>query len=126
MKVLLAGAFGNLGFEILKVLVERGHDVVAADLKEKENNGLEGRYTFKAINATDPETLKGICDGVEVVITTMGLTSASTVVSLSSQRKTGILKRLRSSSRNSRVLRALSPCVPSILSGRPRTQASAS
>ena len=51
MKVLLAGAFGNLGFEILKVLVERGHDVVAADLKEKENNGLEGRYTFKAINA---------------------------------------------------------------------------
>ncbi|MBQ5685554.1 MAG: NAD-dependent epimerase/dehydratase family protein, partial [Clostridia bacterium] len=67
MKVLLAGAFGNLGFEILKVLVERGHDVVAADLKEKENNGLEGRYTFKAINATDPETLKGICDGIEVV-----------------------------------------------------------
>ena len=80
MKVLLAGAFGNLGFEILKVLVERGYDVVAADLKEKEDNGLEGKYTFKAINATDPETLKGICDGVEVVITTMGLTSASTVV----------------------------------------------
>lgn len=77
MKVLLAGAFGNLGFEILKALVNAGHDVVAADLKEKEDNGLEGKYTFKAIDATNPETLKGICDGMEVVITTMGLTTAS-------------------------------------------------
>ena len=80
MKVLLAGAFGNLGFEILKVLAEAGHEIVAADLKEKEDNGLEGKYTFCAIDATKPETLKGLCDGVEVVITTMGLTTASTKV----------------------------------------------
>ena len=39
MKVLLAGAFGNLGFEILKALTEKKYEVVAADLKEKENNG---------------------------------------------------------------------------------------
>ncbi|MBR4422206.1 MAG: NmrA family NAD(P)-binding protein, partial [Erysipelotrichaceae bacterium] len=78
MKVLLAGAFGNLGYEILKVLVKGKHKVVAADLKEKENNGLEGKYTFKAIDATNPETLKGICDDVDVVITTMGLTTSST------------------------------------------------
>ncbi len=78
MKVLLAGAFGNLGFEILKVLAESGHEVIAADLKEREDNGLEGKYTFRAIDATDPNTLKGLCDGVDVVITTMGLTTAST------------------------------------------------
>ena len=78
MKVLLAGAFGNLGFEILKALTEKGCEVVAADLKEKENNGLEGKYTFRSIDATNPETLKGLCDGAEVVITTMGLTTAST------------------------------------------------
>ena len=78
MKVLLAGAFGNLGFEILKVLVQTGNEVVAADLKEKGDNGLEGKYTFRSIDATNPETLKGICDGVDVVITTMGLTGAST------------------------------------------------
>ena len=78
MKVLLAGAFGNLGFEILKQLVEKKYEVIAADLKEKENNGLEGKNTFKAIDATNPETLKGICDGIDTVITTMGLTTSST------------------------------------------------
>ncbi|MBQ5804405.1 MAG: NAD-dependent epimerase/dehydratase family protein, partial [Erysipelotrichaceae bacterium] len=72
MKILLAGAFGNLGFEILKALTKKKHEIIAADLKEKEDNGLEGKYTFKAIDATNPETLKGICDGVDIVITTMG------------------------------------------------------
>ena len=77
MKVLLAGAFGNLGYEILKCLVSEGCEVIAADLKEKENNGLEGKYTFRSIDATDSKTLEGLCDGCEIVITTMGLTSAS-------------------------------------------------
>ena len=77
MKVLLAGAFGNLGFEILKVLAERNYEIVAADLKEKDSE-LKGKYTFKQIDATNPETLKGICNGVDTVITTMGLTTAST------------------------------------------------
>ena len=78
MKVVLAGAFGNLGYEILKVLCERGYEVVAADLKEKENNGLEGRYSFRSIDATNAASLKGLCEGAEAVITTMGLTGAST------------------------------------------------
>ena len=78
MKVLLAGAFGNLGFEILKCLAAEGHEIIAADLKEKENNGLEGKYTFRSIDATNAKTLEGICDGCDIVITTMGLTGAST------------------------------------------------
>ena len=78
MKVLLAGTFGNLGFELLKCLIAEGHEVVAADLKEKENNGLEGKYTFRSIDATNAKTLEGICDGCDIVITTMGLTGAST------------------------------------------------
>ena len=78
MKVLLAGAFGNLGAEILKALVNAGHDVIAADLKERDIEGLEKKYTFKAIDATNPDTLAGLCDGVDNVITTMGLTTAST------------------------------------------------
>ncbi len=78
MKIVLAGAFGNLGAEILKKLIEAGHEVVAADLREVAIPGLEGKYTFKAIDATKPETLAGVCDGCEIAITTMGLTGAST------------------------------------------------
>ena len=69
MKVVLAGAFGNLGAEILKCLCADGHDVVAADLRETAVEGCEGKYLFKSIDATNPETLKGLCDGADVVIT---------------------------------------------------------
>ena len=78
MKVVLAGAFGNLGAEILKSLCKAGHEVVAADLREIAVEGCEGKYTFVGIDATNPETLKGLCDGAEIVITTIGLTGAST------------------------------------------------
>ncbi len=78
MKVVLAGAFGNLGAEILKKLIEAKHEVVAADLKEREIDGLKGKYRFVAIDATDPKSLEGLCDGADIVITTMGLTTSST------------------------------------------------
>ncbi len=42
MKVVLAGAFGNLGAEILKKLIADGHEVVAAGRKEKRIEGLRG------------------------------------------------------------------------------------
>lgn len=80
MRIVLAGAFGNLGSEILKCLCSDGHEVIAADVKEREIEGCQGKYTFKQIDATNPENLKGLCDGAEVVITTVGLTGASTKV----------------------------------------------
>lgn len=80
MKVVLAGAFGNLGAEILKCLCAQGHEVVAADIRETSVDGCAGKYTFVKIDATNPETMKGLCDGAEVVITTVGLTGASTKV----------------------------------------------
>ena len=57
MKVVIAGAFGNLGAEILKKVCSDGHEVVAADLKEGSVEGTEGKYTFVRIDATKPETL---------------------------------------------------------------------
>ena len=80
MKVVLAGAFGNLGADILRELVKQGHEVVAADLKTKEIPGLEGKYTPRAMDVTKPETLKGLCDGADVVITTVGLTGTSATI----------------------------------------------
>ena len=77
MKIVLAGAYGNLGAEILKELLKAGHEVVCADIAERDL-GLEGNYTFKKIDATDPATLTGLCDGADIVISTVGLTGAST------------------------------------------------
>ena len=45
MKILLAGAFGKLGSDILKTLGHAGHDVVAADLVTREITGIAGKYT---------------------------------------------------------------------------------
>ena len=62
MKIALVGAFGNLGFEILKKLALTEHELVALDLKERETE-LKGRYSFKAIDATNVESLQNIFDG---------------------------------------------------------------
>lgn len=66
MKVVLAGAYGKLGVEILKELVKQGHEVVAADMVEKEVQDLDtSKVTFKKINVTDKATLSGLCEGAE-------------------------------------------------------------
>ncbi len=78
MKVLLAGAFGHLGQDVLKALVDARHEVLAADVVIRD---LEfGGFTPMKIDMTDPEKLKGVCDGVDVVITTVGLTKASETI----------------------------------------------
>lgn len=79
MKVVLAGAYGNLGSDIFKVLLKEGHEVVAADMIERDL-GLTGNFTFKKLDVTNPEALKGLCDGADVVITTVGLTKTSATV----------------------------------------------
>ena len=79
MKVVLAGAYGNLGADIFKALLKAGHEVVAADLVERDL-GITGNFTFKKLDVTKPESLKGLCDGADCVITTVGLTKTSATV----------------------------------------------
>ena len=81
MKVMLAGAFGNLGSDILRHLIDAGHSVVACDIKPKEMPGYEGKFETKIIDVTKPETLKGTCDGCDAVITTVGLVGKSKTLS---------------------------------------------
>ncbi len=76
MKVVLAGAFGHLGTDILRSLVKAGHDVVAAVLVTREVEGCTGFKPVK-IDMTKAEALKGLCDGADVVITTVGLTTTN-------------------------------------------------
>ena len=78
MNVLLAGAFGHLGGDILLELVNQGHNVIAADIVKREIKGLdESKVTFKKLDVTSKDSLKGICNGVDVVISTVGLTKIS-------------------------------------------------
>ncbi len=81
MKVVLAGAFGNLGSDILKQLIKGGNEVVALDMKEKDIPEIKGKYKFHQIDVTKPETLVGTCDGADAVITTVGLVGASKTLS---------------------------------------------
>lgn len=77
MKVVLAGAFGKLGSDILRALVRDGHDVVAVDMMLRDLDGVDGAYTAKQVDVTKPEQLNGLCDGADAVITTVGLTRTS-------------------------------------------------
>ena len=79
MKVVLAGAYGNLGSDIFRALLAAGHEVVAADMIERDL-GLKGNFTFKKLDVTDPKSLEGLCDGADAVITTVGLTKTSATV----------------------------------------------
>ena len=78
MKVVLAGAFGKLGTDILIELCKQGHEVVALDLVTKKLEGYT--YTAKKIDVTKPETLAGTMDGAETVISTVGLTGTSATI----------------------------------------------
>ena len=79
MKVVLAGAYGNLGADIFKALLKAGHEVVAADMMERDL-GVTGNFSFRKMDVTDPASLKGLCDGADCVITTVGLTKTSAEV----------------------------------------------
>ena len=80
MKVVLAGAFGKLGSDILRALVRDGHEVLAIDMIVRELADVPAGYEAKQVDVTRPEQLAGICDGADAVITTVGLTRTSAEV----------------------------------------------
>ena len=80
MKVVLAGAYGNLGADVFRELIKAGHYVVALDMAQRDI-GVESGFRFVKIDVTDPKTLEGVCEGSDAVITTVGLTKGSATVS---------------------------------------------
>ena len=81
MKIVLAGAFGKLGSDILRVLCATDHEIVAADAVMRIPEDVDqNRFKTVQIDVTNPASMKGLCDGADVVITTVGLTGASTKV----------------------------------------------
>ncbi|MGA8248522.1 MAG: SDR family oxidoreductase [Nocardioides sp.] len=74
MRVLVAGSTGYLGRHIVRELAHRGHQVraLARDSARLKSTGDAVDDVFTA-DATDPEALAGCCDGIDVVISTIGL-----------------------------------------------------
>lgn len=74
-KILVAGSTGYLGSYVVDHLKRRQMDfkAIARNTEKLENLGF---FPDQIINAqvTDPTTLVGCCDGIEVVISTIGIT----------------------------------------------------
>lgn len=60
MEVVLAGAFGKLGSDILRALVNRGDEVLAVDMVLRVLDGIEGQYEKKQVDVTQsPSSCRG-------------------------------------------------------------------
>lgn len=77
MKVMLVGAFGKLGEDILRKLVLDGHEVIAIDKVHRQIHTIEGSFVSEVMDVTKREELKGKLSGIDLVISTVGLTSSS-------------------------------------------------
>lgn len=74
-KVLLAGGTGYLGSQILKVLSDQHTDTIAIVRKGKKST-FQNLPSIVPVEAevTEPKTLQGILNGVDIVISTIGIT----------------------------------------------------
>jgi uncharacterized protein YbjT (DUF2867 family) len=75
MHVLLAGATGYLGSYLGPELLRRGHRlrVVVRSIGKLPPEVLANAEVIEA-EVTRPDTLSGVCDGIEAVISTVGIT----------------------------------------------------
>ncbi len=75
MKILVAGAGGLLGKEIVKSLNKRGIIPDGLVYSNKEFEQIESPLSRKlCLDVTKPEQLKEACKGVDIVISTIGIT----------------------------------------------------
>lgn len=51
MKVVLAGAYGNLGAEVFRELIGNGHEVVALDIAQRDI-GIDSGFSFTKVDVT--------------------------------------------------------------------------
>ena len=73
-KILIAGATGYLGTFITKELVNKGNDVTIIVRNKKKINIKAQNLTILEAQVTQPETLKGVCKKIDVVISAVGIT----------------------------------------------------
>jgi len=67
VKILVTGATGYIGGRLIGQLVERGHDVrvLVRDPRRLLGKSWQDRVEVRTGDLMDPESLKGICDGMD-------------------------------------------------------------
>ncbi len=74
-KVLIAGATGYLGRYLVKELKKQGHWVRALARNPKKLEDLKDHIDeIVEAELTNPESLCGICDGIDILISSIGIT----------------------------------------------------
>lgn len=123
MKILLAGASGYLGLYITKELQKRSQDfkAIVRNPNKLEQNGVLRSNILKA-ELTDPSSLIGCCNGIDVVISTVGITRQkdgltymdvdyqANINLLNEAKKSGVKKFIYISALNADKLRNLKIC----------------
>ncbi|HOW98763.1 MAG TPA: SDR family oxidoreductase [Kiritimatiellia bacterium] len=75
MHMLIAGAGGVLGRELARQALARGDRVRALVLARRELDGIEHPLLeIREADVTRPETLRGVCEGADRVISCVGIT----------------------------------------------------
>ena len=75
MNLLVAGAGGALGRELIRQALERGDSVLALVLNRRELQGTEHpRLQIREADVTQPRQLDGLCQGQQQVISCIGIT----------------------------------------------------
>lgn len=73
MKILVAGASGLVGREVVRLLVEAGHAVRTLSQDEGRAAALRALTDdVRIADATREGALRGVCDGVDVVVSALG------------------------------------------------------
>ena len=82
MKILVSGATGNVGRLVVEQALARGHEVVAL-ARNPQNLQLEHpNLTTGAVDILDAQALKPWLQGVDAVISTVGIGTSKTPTTL--------------------------------------------
>lgn len=68
MKVLVAGGTGLLGREIVKAMLDAGHEVVLASRSRPTDGAVDPRAAWTGIDVTQPDTLAPAMQGADAVV----------------------------------------------------------
>ena len=73
--ILIAGVGGVLGRELVEAFIKRSIQPAGLALFDREFNGLEGKLSSKVTaDVTKAETLRGVCAGMDTVVSVIGIT----------------------------------------------------